>query len=299
MTEFERPAIDPHTDNVMQGIVYAIAAFFLLSLMSAIAKLLMETHHVVEIVFIRNFVALVPLLIYMMAFRRFDILKTRKPGWMLTRVILGTTGLAVTFLALDYLPIADATVLFMTSSLIIPALSFFFLKEYIGWRRWITIIIGLAGVILIARPTGEVQALGVAIALTAALFHSVIHVILRKMKSESSLTITFYFILSGAFFAGLLMPWFNSGLPSWHDLMLYLALGISGGLAQYTLTKSFSAAPASVLAPFNMTGLVWASLFDVLIWHHVPGWPVFAGGSIILAAKLYIIHRERVALKLK
>jgi drug/metabolite transporter (DMT)-like permease len=297
LAPIEQPAVEPQADNVIQGIVYAIAAFFLLSCMSAIAKILMQNHHVVEVVFARNFVALIPMLLYIGIFRRFDILKTNKPGWMLTRVIVGTTGLGITFAALAHLPIAHATVLFMMSTLIIPALSYFFLKEHIGWHRWVTIVIGFIGVILIAQPSGEVQALGVALAITAAFFHSAVHIILRKMRSESSLTITFYFILSGAFFPALLLPWFYSGMPSAHDLLLFLGLGATGGLAQYTLTKSFTAAPASVIAPFNMTGLIWASLFDVLIWNHIPGWPIFAGGGIILAAKLYIIHRERLAAK--
>ena len=105
-------------------------------------------------------------------------------------------------------------------------------------------------------------------------------------------------MLGGTLIPAVVMPWVAS-VPSYHDMLLFLGVGLSGGLAQYFLTSAFRLAPASVISPFNYTGLIWASLFDILIWNAIPGWPVFIGGSIIMASNFYIIHRERLAEKRK
>jgi drug/metabolite transporter (DMT)-like permease len=206
---------------------------------------------------------------------------------------VGVGGLFTTFAALDHLPISDATVLFMTSNLIIPVLAFFFLKEHVGPYRWAAIAIGFCGVVLVAGPTGQMSFFGVFLALGAACFHASIQTLLRKLKNENAFTVTFYFILGGTLVPALAMPWYAS-LPDTHNSLLFVALAISGGLAQYCLTSAFKYAPATVLAPFNYTGLLWATGLDILIWSYVPGWPVFVGAAIIIGAKLYILHRERV-----
>lgn len=89
------------------------------------------------------------------------------------------------------------------------------------------------------------------------------------------------------------MPWF-AHMPTLENALIMIAIGITGGFGQYFLTKGFQIAPASLLAPFAYTGLIWATGLDILIWNYIPGWPVFLGGAIIIASKLYIIHREHV-----
>lgn len=290
--------IKPHQDRVLKGMISATIAFFLLAVMNAMVKLLGLNHHVAEIAFYRNLIPMIGIIAYILLSRKKHLFHTARPGAVLLRVLFGTTGLFLTFSAVKALPMADATVLFFASTLLIPVLSFFLLKEHIGPHRWAAIIIGLSGVILMARPTGEVMAYGVMLALGAAFFHAVIQIFLRHLKTEDSLTVTFYFMLGGTIIAGIFMPWVAT-TPTLHEWLLFLGVGISGGLAQYFLTSSFRLAPASVVAPFNYTGLIWASLFDIIIWHHVPGWSVFAGGGIIIVSKLYIIHRERLAGKKK
>lgn len=291
---FIPPLPVPHEDRVMRGIVFALGAYFLFGLMQACAKILSEQHSVIEIAFYRNLIALVPLILYIISTGRYAILKTGKPKALLFRVMLGTIGLIVTFAAVKYLPMADATVIFFTGVLLTPAVAFFVLKEYIGPHRWAAIIIGLAGVILMVRPTGEAAMLGVIIAFTAASMHAVINVSLRYLKTESSLTVTFYFVLCGTVVPGLMMP-FVAHTPGMDELWLFLAVGIAGGVAQYFLTSAFRMAPATLVAMFNYTGLIWATLFDIALWQDVPDITVFAGGAIIIASQAYIVHRERLA----
>ncbi len=282
-----------HKDNIMKGAAYAASAFFLLAMMSACAKVLSHNHHIFEVVFYRNFVAFVPMVLYIIIYKNWDLLRANNKKMMSLRVIIGVSGLIVTFYALKYLPISDATVLFMTSNLIIPVLAFLLLKEHIGKHRWIAIAIGFCGVVMVAGPTGMVSTFGVFLAIFAACFHAVIQILLRHLKNEQAFTVTFYFILGGVILPGIAMPWVAT-YPTQQDIALFIALGITGGLAQYCLTSAFKYAPASIAAPFNYTGLLWATGLDIIIWNYTPKWPVFIGGAIIVGAQLYIIYREYI-----
>ena len=287
-----------HQDRVLSGIINAVLAFFLLAVMSMFVRLLGPSHNVFEIAFYRNLIPMIIIFIYIIAANKHHELKTGKPLALFFRVVFGTMGLFFTFATLKELPLANATVLFFTSTLLVPALSFFLLKEYIGPHRWIAVAIGMTGVLVVAQPGGDMPLAGILLGLIAAFFHSLIQIFLRHLKTESSLTVTFYFMLGGTLIPAVVMPWVAS-VPSYHDMLLFLGVGLSGGLAQYFLTSAFRLAPASVISPFNYTGLIWASLFDILIWNAIPGWPVFIGGSIIMASNFYIIHRERLAEKRK
>lgn len=293
MNASNRPAPkDEPEDRIMHGILYACAAFFLFTVMQVMAKLLTGEHHVVEIAFYRNFIALIPFAAYIFWSKRFDVFATDMPFSLASRVIVGTIGLMVTFGAVQHLPLSNATVIFFAATLLVPIGSHFFLKEYVGIHRWTAIIIGMVGVIIVAQPTAELTMIGVCLALAAACTHAFTHIVIRHMKRESTLTITFYFIFGGAVIPGLMMPWFAT-LPSLESCLILLAVGMSGGIAQFFLTRSFQLAPASLLAPFGYTGLLWSTGFDILIWQYIPGWPVFLGGAIIISANLYIIYREK------
>ncbi|MCB1651836.1 MAG: DMT family transporter [Alphaproteobacteria bacterium] len=281
-----------NTDKILHGMAYALLSIFLLSVMSACAKTLSETHHVVETVFYRNAIALIPFLTYILVFKKYEYLKTNRPFRVMLRVLVGTTGLFVTFAAWKHLPLADATVIFFTSTLLAPALAFFILKEHIGPHRWSAILIGFTGILFIAHPSGEADLLGIAFAFCAALLHSCIHIILRSLKTESHMMVTFYFILGGALIPALAMPFIATPVHS-EEIPIFLLLGLTGGAAQILLAGAYRYAPVSVVAPFHYTGLIWASGFDILIWKTVPGWSVFVGAAIIITANLYILHRER------
>jgi len=286
--ELEQP------DRLIRGMIHVCTAFFMFTAMQALNKLLVGKHDVFEISFWRNSIALIPCLIYVLTTRKFHLLKTSMPKTLTLRVVIGTIGLILTFAAAQALPIANATVLFFMSTLLIPVLSYFILKEKIGPHRWIAVAIGMTGVIIAAQPTPEVTLIGVMLALGAATVQGSIQVLIRSMRSESTFTITFYFFLGGVIIPGIFMPWaFN--MPDLHSAILLFGIGVTGGLGQYFLTSGFKMAPASFLGPFNYTGLIWATLFDVMIWSYIPGYPVFLGGAIIIVSNLYILHRERLA----
>ncbi len=285
-----------HKDHIAKGIAYACTAFFCFTLMQVFNKLLTGTHHVIEISIWRNIPPLLICLAYAIATKQTHRLKTSMPGRMFLRVLIGITGLILTFGATQYLPIANATTLFFASTLIVPVLAHFILREHVGWHRWIAIAIGLSGVILAARPTAELTLIGVALALGAAMTHAMIIIILRAMKGEDPFTIIFYFFLGGIILPAPFLPWVGHW-PTWESFGWLIAIGIAGGIGQLCITRAMHFAPASVINPFTYSGLIWAIIFDMIIWQTLPTWPVFVGAGTIMLSYLYILHREKNAQK--
>ena len=279
-------------DQIYKGIACICAAFFLITVMLAFGKLLADRHNAVEVVFWRNLIGVLPMAGYLLARRRGDLLKAKKPKALLARVVIGTAAVIPTFAATQMLPMSNATVLFFTSTLLIPVMAHFFLKERVGMHRWLAVGIGMSGVFLIAQPSATFNTLGAILALTAALGHATIQIMLRYLREESPFTVTFYFLLGGVIICGGIYP-FVGTWPASEDWGIILALGSVSGLGQYLLTRAFTYAPASLLNPFNYTGLIWATGLDILIWNVVPGLPVFTGAAIIIAANGYIVYRER------
>lgn len=288
--------MDTHKDRIVKGTIYACIAFLMFTLSNAMNKLLAGIHHPVEIAFWRNLVDLLPCIPYIIITKKTYLLKTKMPKILALRVFLGTTGLVFALSATQNLPMSDSTVLFFTSILIIPVLAHFILKEKIGTHRWLAVFIGMSGVILIAQPSGNITFYGITLALCAAFVQAVIQVLLRVMKTEDPFTITFYLFLAGVLGPGLFLPFFWH-TPTWHSASILLLVGITGGLGQYFLTRGFQMAPASFLAPFNYTGLIWATGLDIFLWEYVPGWNVYIGASIIIGAQIYILYREKIANK--
>ena len=163
----------PRQDKVFLGIFFGILAFLGFSVISVAVKLLSESaYSVIDISFYRFFIGTLIMGAYIIIWRRFDLLYVRKKGAVFLRALIGVIATLLTFGAVKYLPLADATLLFMTATLITPAMAYFILKERMGWRRWIAVVIGLCGVTLVVQATGEFKLLGTLIAAGAALMHS-------------------------------------------------------------------------------------------------------------------------------
>ncbi len=184
-----------HREHVVLGMAAAMGAFFMFSIMVVFAKMLSARHSVIEIAFYRNLIASMPFLFMVFAFGRREILILRtKPTLVGIRAVLGTVSLITTFTAYSLMPLADTTALLFASSLFIPILGVIFLRESVGPYRWSAVAIGFAGVIIMSRPSGAVYALGIAVAMCAALMHAILQIILRYLgRYESPETVSFYF----------------------------------------------------------------------------------------------------------
>jgi drug/metabolite transporter (DMT)-like permease len=283
-----------HKDHIIKGMACAATAYFMLTMMMVFSKLLTQTHNVIEASFYRNLIAVLPLLFLIFVMGKRDIMTIRSnPKIMILRGVIGTFGMFLTFGAFALLPLAEATVLLFSSSIFLPILSYFFLKEHISRARWSAIAFGMIGVLIMARPTGDVNVLGIGVALAAAIVHSIIGIILRHLgKSEPPLTVTFYFLLIGTIISAVPMPVMATPLDL-NAAWLILGLGMTGLTGQAFLSSAFKFAPASVVTIFNYTGLIWATFFGWWLWGDWPSTPVWIGGGIVIGANIFIILRER------
>ena len=263
------------------------------TVMNMFAKMLSVNHSVIEIAFYRNLIASIPFLIMVFVLGKREILVIRsKPAAVGIRAVLGSVSLMTTFAAFTLMPMAETTVLLFTASLFIPILGVIFLREHVGPYRWTAIAVGFIGVVIMASPAGNVNVLGVTIALIASLMHATLQVILRYLgRYESPETVVFYFVVIGTFVTALPLP-FVAVTPTMAEVPLLFGVGLSGAAAQWLLSVAFRNAPAAIVTVFNYSGIVWATLFGWMIWSDWPLPTVLAGAGIVVASNVLIIWRE-------
>lgn len=291
MPDVESPPT--HQERIVLGMAAALAAMLMFTVMNVFAKLLSENHSVIEIAFYRNLIASIPFFIMIFGFGRRDILVLKaKPGAVGLRAVLGTVSLTLTFLAYSLMPMADTTTLLFTSSLFIPILGVIFLKESVGPYRWSAVAIGFAGVVIMAQPSGDIYALGIVVALSAAFLQAFLQIILRYAgRFESAESITFYFFVIGTFITALALP-FVAVRPTLAELPLLFGVGLSGAAAQWLFSTAFRHAPAAIVSVFNFSTIIWATLFGWMVWNEWPLPVVFVGAAVVIASNILIIWRE-------
>jgi drug/metabolite transporter (DMT)-like permease len=284
------------SDSPLLGMAAATVAFFALAVMTLCAKLLSETHHVIDIAFWRNLIALLPFAVTIMLLGRWDTLKIRSsPRVLIIRSLVGTLNLLLVFGAFSLLPMANATALVFTSSLFTPILGFFALGERVGPYRWSAVAVGFIGVLIVAQPGGEVgwNMLGVSMGLLAAFVVSTLGLMLRFLgRSESPETVTFYFLLIGAMMVTPAMP-FVATAPTVGEIIPLAGLGLSGAAMQFFMSVAFKYAPAALVSPFNYTQIIWATLFGWAVFDDWPTANILTGSAVIIAASLIVLLRER------
>ncbi len=197
-------------------------------------------------------------------------------------------------LALRYLQLAETTSIYFFGPMVIAALAGPLLGEWAGWRRWLAILAGFAGVLVITRPGVGVFGIGHVFALCSMLSNSIYVIMTRRMSAtETPESLIFYSALApmilltpALFYIG----WPSPGSPfQWFILLL---LGLFGGLGHWCLIQAYRQATTTALAPYPYMQMVWMILAGWLIFGQLPdGWTL-VGAAIIVASGLYIVHRE-------
>ena len=288
------PQTEEDQDRSILGMGCAIAAFFMFAVMNVFAKKLSEHLNVIEITFYRNFIAMLPMLFMIFIMGRKDILTIRSnPKGIVIRSIGGTVSLVLTFGAFSAMPMADTAAFLFTSSLIIPVLGYFFLSENVGKYRWGAVLIGFLGVIIMLKPTGEINLHGVSLALSAAAMQAVLQIILRALgKTEKPETVTFYLVFIGSVLSLIPMP-FVFTMPNVAEIPYIIGLGLTGAAAQLLLSTAYKYAQVSIVTVFNYSGIIWATLFGWMVWGDWPDEAIFIGGAIIITSNVFIVYREQ------
>lgn len=281
-------------DNLPLGILFAVISVFFFGVMAVFVKKTGEAGYPIsQVLFFRNLGALPVLAAVIAQSGGLSSLHTRHPLRHLMRSTIGLIAMALVFSSMTLLPLADATALMFAAPLFITTFSVPLLGERVGMHRWTAVLIGFAGVAVMAQPTGEISTLGLVVALGGAFFQAMAMITVRYLnRTESPAAIIGYFtvfILVLSAIACVFMGWRP---PSGADLAMLLALGLCGGTAQYFLTLSYRKAPAALIGLFNYSSILWATLFGFVFFDDVPALPVVGGAAVVIASGSYITYRE-------
>jgi drug/metabolite transporter (DMT)-like permease len=276
----------------LKSVLYMLGGVFFLAIMDASAKWLTSGYPVVQLIFIGRLPAPVFAIGLALANGGLGTLKTRKIGWHLLRTFFSALTMGTFFYALKLLPLADTVAIAFVGPLFMCALSVPLLGEKVGPRRWVAILIGFAGVVVIVQPSGVGLGLGPVLALTAAFTYAVaVNISRRISNTETSHSMLFWFSTFLILCSGSLTPleWIT---PRGSDIAVFVLLAFGGTVGQFLLTQAFRYGEISFLAPLEYTALIWASLFGVLFWQQFPTPTVLEGAAIIVACNLYVVQRE-------
>jgi drug/metabolite transporter (DMT)-like permease len=193
------------------------------------------------------------------------------------------------------LPLAQLLSLYFASPLMVTVLAAPLLGERVSGGRWAAVLVGFAGIVMATDPLGvRLSAPTVLVLIAAALWGYGIILMRRIARRESSMLQMLY--VNGIFLIGTAIACaFAWRTPSWPELGLLLAVGLVGGLAQFTLFEGCRHAAASVMATVEYTALVWAFILGWVIWGDIPVPAVFIGAGLILLAGMLLLLLERRA----
>lgn len=269
----------------LRGVLLLLAALVLFAGMDTTTKFLVGRYEVPVVVAIRYIVHCGLMLLLLAPGQGRRLVQTRRSGLVLLRAAsLACVSLFIG-LALQRLPVAEVTAINFLAPMLVVLLARPVLGERISLIGWGAALGGFAGVLLIVRPGGNLDGLGVTYAL-CAVAAGVVYQLLSRLLADSERTVAllFYTALVGAVGFGLLLPWFWSGrAPSSLEIVLFLGMGAAGGLGHYLFTAAYRHAPASLLAPLNYLQLLWAAGLGWLVFAHVPD-PVAVAGMVVIAA---------------
>ena len=280
--------------NNPRGILLMALAFALFAVADTIAKVLLEYYSPLQVVFIRMlglFLGVNFVMLY--SFKWFG--KTQHLFKQLLRG-LAQTGSAVAFLCgLTTIPIADATSIAFVAPLFVIILSYFILKEPIGIRRWLAVIIGFSGTLIIIRPGFEMINFGHLFIIVAAFLFAFRQIISRLLApTDNPVTTAFFTAYTSVFIFVLFQPWIWTPITDKKHILLFIVFATLAGTAEFLVIKSLQMAHAVVVSPLQYTLLIWVTVFGFIIWGILPDFWTFLGAGVIIATGLYSLHRERL-----
>jgi drug/metabolite transporter (DMT)-like permease len=219
---------------------------------------------------------------------------TKHPWLQILRSLLLLGATLFFFGAVSYVPLAEAQAVAFIEPLLITGIAHFLLNERVGIRRWLAIVVGFIGVMVVIRPGFGMMHWGMLLSLGSAGCGSIYGILTRIVsRNDSAGTSLAYSGVAGFVGLSLLMP-FVWQPASAHVWMLFLLLGISGGLGHYLVIKAFANAPGGTLAPFIYVQMLWMVVVG-FVWF--GDWPVattWIGIALIVGSGLYSLHRERI-----
>ena len=278
----------------LTGIALMCAALACFSCLDTTAKYLNMHMDTIQTIWARYTSAFVLAFFLFNPLSRPGLLRTKKPFLQFVRstLLLGST--AANFYAINYLQLNQVLSIMFSTPLLVAAVAGPLLGEWIGWRRWVAIAVGFSGVLLVTRPgAGGIHP--AALLAVLGTFCYVFYMIATRVLSryDSSETTLFYSNLVGAVGMSFIVPFVWTTPDSLFIVFLMFVCGAFGSFGHYLLIRGHRLAPASTLAPFIYTQIVWTTLLGFLVFNEIPNAWTISGAAVVIASGLYLLYRER------
>ncbi len=287
-----RPGRPGRDERIPLGIAYMIAATVLFAASSAVSKLLVVDYPVGEVLFSRCAVGFVCVAAFILPSTGLAVFRTAKLPSHVVRSVSQCASQTFILLAFSLMPLASAVAINFSAPLFATLVAALLFKETVGIERWIALIAGFIGVLLVTSPGADTFQPGALFALGNAILYGSVTVGVRRMTAtESTETLTLYQLLLLTCFFALALP-FGFLVPSWTDAGVMVLNGMGNALGQFWWTRALYLAPTSAIVPFNYFSLVWALMLGFFIWGDVPTLPLLIGSAIVIGSGLFLLWSE-------
>ena len=297
-----RPAL---ADTTIRGMALMAGCMMVLPFMDAIAKYMANVEGMSpgQVNFYRFFFQLVCILPFLLAMNGWSALSAKRPGLNLLRGVLHGAASLMFFTAVKYMPLADVFAIYFVEPFILTALSAIFLGEKVGWRRWLAIVVGFGGAMIVIQPSYAVFGLTSLLPVACAFLYA-LYMFLNRAIGEADAPVTMQTMagIGGTLFMGAVLLGGNAmgqedfaiSLPgSWLALALLVILGSISGYAHLIVVRAFRMAPLSVLAPFQYLEIIAATILGYALFNDFPTVSKWVGILIIVGSGLFILWREQ------
>jgi len=279
---------------LQRAILLFLLAGLCLSSLDATAKYLVRDHPLFLVVWARY--AGQMLVVTPFAWQRAGpgFWRTRRPWLQLLRSTLLLVATICFFGGLRYLPLAEASAIIFLAPIFVVVLSGPMLGEDPSRARWIAVITGFIGILILARPGSAIFHPAALLLVVAAVCNALFFVLTRKLVEENAYTTLFYSALVGTVGLSLALPWeMGDSAAGWREALMLLLLGLLAGVGHWLVISAYSMAPASSLTPLAYLQIIWATSYGYLIFGQLPDRWSGLGMAVVVASGLWLALQER------
>ena len=266
------------------------------SLMDVIVKW-SEAYPVGQVLFFRGFFGIIPILFLIPKDRYLNFYKTSRPFLHFKRCLAGLIALISIFIALRNLPLATVVSISFAAPIFTTIFSIFLLSEKVGVYRWLAVLVGFIGILIITEPGISNLNFYYIYPIIFCLGLSYVAIAIRKLSSTEPVWLIGFFFSFSIMILSFFTFYQNWIFPSFLDLFLLSMVGILGGLANLWLTQSYKFSEVSLVTPLKYLALVFAIMFGYFIWDEVPTMKTLVGASLVIISSFIIFRREMILKK--
>jgi len=276
----------------IKGIGCMVLSLFTFTVSDAVTKWLTQTYPIGQLIFVRSFFIILPVLMVVAYRNEWRSLRTVNRRMQFLRAFLVVLSTVLIVTSLKLLPLADYVAFLHAAPLVITALARPLLGEHVGWHRWAAVIVGFVGILIMTRPAPGVFQVAALVPIAAACSTALRDVVTRRMSETETTNAMMVWPVFGLVLAA--APFAPDGwiTPSASDFALMALSGFLVGISHYLLIEAYRFAEVAIVAPFKYSSLVWAVLLGYLVWGHLPDAWITTGAIIVITSGLYILHRE-------